>query len=121
MQAGQLRKRVTIQQKLAPASIVNTFGEEAVQLDASWENVGTYWAAIEPLSGREFIEARQESSQITTRIRMRHQGRTTILPAMRVVFAPPSGDERVYDIDTVIDRNERNRELVLMCRERAYG
>ena len=103
MRAGELRHRVTIQQKSVTR---NTFGEEVV----TWQDVATVWAAIEPLRGREFFESQQVNAEVTTRIRIRY--RPGITPTMRVVFG-----NRVFDIQAVINVDERNRELHLMCRE----
>ena len=103
MQAGKLRERVTIKQSDGSQ---DSFGAET----GAMADVGTFWAAIEPLNGREFFEAQQEQSQVTTRIRIRHQGGIT--PQMVVVWGT-----RIYEIVSVINPEERDRELVLMCTE----
>jgi len=103
IRAGELRHRVTIQQKSVTR---NTFGEEIV----TWQDVATVWAAIEPLRGREFFESQQVNAEVTTRIRIRY--RPGITPTMRVVYG-----SRIFDIQAVINVEERNRELHLMCRE----
>ena len=103
MRAGRLRQRVTIQQR---AGTQDSYG----QLDDDWDDVATVWGAVEPLRGREFLEARREGADVTTRIVIRH--RPGVTPAMRVSY-----DSRVFDIQTVINTDERDRELVLMCRE----
>ncbi len=103
MRAGQLRHRVTIQQKIISQ---NSFGEEVV----TWSDVATVWAAVEPLRGQEFIEARQAEAEITARIRMRY--RSDVRPDMRVVWGT-----HTYDVLAVIDVAGRGRELQLMCRE----
>lgn len=105
MRAGRLRKRVTIQQKTTPVT-QNTYGEEA----PVWETVATVWASVEPLRGREFLEARREGAEVTTRIVMRYQ--SGIAPEMRATY-----DGHTYDVLSVIDPEERHRELQLMCRE----
>lgn len=117
MRAGVLRHRITIQCKRAPISMItNTFGEERVAQDEAWESVGTFWGAVEPLSGREYLEQRQQASAVTTRIRLRYQGNVTIKPAMRALAR-----DKIYDIEAVINWHERDRELVLMCRENPYA
>ena len=103
MRAGDLRHRVTIQQK---SVVRDTYGEE----DVTWTDVATVWGSVEPLQGREFIEAKQTQAEITTRIRMRY--RSGILPEMRAVW-----DGHIYDIEAVIDVGGRKRELHLMCTE----
>ncbi len=103
MRAGELRHRVTIQQK---SVVRGTYGEE----DVAWTDVATVWGSVEPLQGREFIEAKQTQAEITTRIRIRY--RSGISPEMRAVW-----DGHIYDIEAVIDVGGRKRELQLMCTE----
>jgi SPP1 family predicted phage head-tail adaptor len=103
MRAGRLRHRVTIQQR---AGTQDSYGQE----DDDWNDVDTVWAAVEPLRGREFLEARREGAEVTTRIVTRY--RSGITPAMRVSY-----DSRTFDIVSVINVDERDSELQLMCRE----
>lgn len=103
MQAGRLRHRITIQQK-APTR--DSFGGEV----EAWTAVATVSASVEPLDGREFLEARQLQAEVTTRIRIRY--RTGIVPQMRVVWG-----SHTYDVQAVIDPASRRRELQLMCKE----
>lgn len=103
MKAGDLRRRVTIQQ---PVESEDQFRTPAV----SWEPYATVWAAVEPLSGREFIEAQNTKSELSVRIRMRYLAGVT--PGMRVLYGA-----RIFDIKVVIDLEERHREMHLMCSE----
>jgi SPP1 family predicted phage head-tail adaptor len=102
--AGKLRRPVTIQ-KLA--GTLDASGQEV----QTWQSHGTRMAAIEPLQGREYFSARQIQSEITTRIRIRYLAGVTA--KMRVLFG-----SRVFDIQEVINPEERNVELQLMCIER---
>lgn len=103
MRAGTLRQRVTIQDK---SVVRDTYGGETI----SWTDVAEVWAAVEPLQGREYLEARQTMAEVTTRIRVRY--RSGITPEMRVEY-----DSRNYEILAVIHVREQQRELHLMCRE----
>jgi SPP1 family predicted phage head-tail adaptor len=94
---------VTIQQK-DPTQ--DQYGEEV----PTWSDVGEVWAAIEPLRGREFLEAQRVGADVTTRIRIRY--RSGIVPEMRVVWG-----DHIYDIEAVIPIEERGREIHLMCKE----
>ena len=98
-----MRHRVTIQQK-APTR--DTFGGEV----EVWNPVATVWASVEPLQGREFLEARQMQAEVTTRIRIRY--RAGIVPPMRVIWG-----SHTYDVQAVIEPEARRRELQLMCVE----
>lgn len=103
MRAGQLRQRVTIQEKDVTR---DTHGAEEI----TWTDLATVWAAVEPLTGREWIEGRQETAGVSTRIRIRY--RSGITPEMRVSFG-----DITFNILSVIHVQERERELHLMCRE----
>lgn len=104
MKIGQLRHRVTIQQKTETADAYGGAGSIA------WSDYITVWAAVAPLSGREFLEGRNLENEINYRIRIRY--RSGLDPSMRV-----SWDSRIFDIEAVLNRFEENREIWLMCRE----
>lgn len=103
MRAGELRQRITIQSKTV---VQNSFGEE----DITWTDLATVWAAVEPLRGREFLDGRMITAEITTRIRIRKMD--GISPEMRVVFG-----SKIYDVIAVVHVEEREREIHLMCQE----
>jgi len=103
MKAGSLRNRITIQSKTV---VQNTFGEE----DITWTEFATVWAAIEPLRGREFLDAKMATAEITTKITIRK--RDGISPEMRVLHG-----STVYDILAIIHVETRQREMQLMCQE----
>ena len=103
MRAGKLRQRVTIQDKSVSQ---NTYGEEVI----TYVDWATVWAAVEPLRGREFLEGRQITAEVSTRIRIRY--RSGISPEMRVKFG-----SKVYDVHSIIHIEEREREIHLMCQE----
>ena len=106
MQAGKLRRRVTIQY---PSDTRNDIGEPITQWLTFAESVP---AAIEPLNGREFFAAQQEQSTVTTRIRIRWRPGVTDL--MRIVHST-----EIYDIEAVLpDQHSGRRELNLMCKMR---
>lgn len=104
LKIGDLRHRITFQ---VPSTTENEIGEEI----PVYNDFKTVWASIEPLSGKEYLEANKESNEITHRIRIRYtQGITN---DMRIVYK-----NRVFDIQSIINVNERNKELQIMCIER---
>jgi SPP1 family predicted phage head-tail adaptor len=105
MRAGKLRHIITIQR---PTDTRNDYGEVV----EGWEDVITTRASAEPLQGREYFASQQVRSETTTRFRIRWPG-MPITPDMRVMF-----EGRAYDIDSVIDPNERHRELHVMAVEK---
>lgn len=103
MRPGDLRHRITLQQKVETR-------DEFGGVTETWQDVATIHAAIEPLKGREFFAAQQVQADTTGRIRIRY--REGVVPAMRAKFGA-----RVYDLQSVINVDERNRELHLLVRE----
>jgi SPP1 family predicted phage head-tail adaptor len=103
MEAGSLRKRITIQKKSVAR---NSYGEEVI----TWVTHCQAWAQMEPLSGREFLEARQIQAEAMVRITLRYQA--GIEPEMRVLFGT-----RTFNIQAVVHVEERGREIQLMTVE----
>jgi SPP1 family predicted phage head-tail adaptor len=99
---GELQQRVSLHSKTITKA-------EGIPQE-NWTTVATVWAAIADLSGKEYIQAASIQSEVTTRIKIRF--RTGITPAMRVLYGT-----RVFAILSVIDKDERHREIELMCRE----
>jgi SPP1 family predicted phage head-tail adaptor len=103
MQAGQIRHRVTIQER-------TTTTDQAGQPLETWTEVLAAWAAIEPVGGREYLESRSIQTDVSHQVRMRYQAGVTA--DMRVLYGA-----RTLRIVAVINRDERNREMLLMCEE----
>ncbi len=103
MRAGPLRHRITIERPIetqaADGSIVT-----------SWEAFTTAWASIEPLIGREYFAQQREQASVSHKIRMRHL--PGIAHKMRIAWGT-----RIFEIESVLNAGERNRELVLMVSE----
>lgn len=104
MRAGQLRHRVIIQHK----TITRNDGGEPIE---TWANLVTVWGSVEPLRGREYLEAQTQQQAISHRIRIRHP-RQSVTPEMRVKFGT-----RVFEIESALNTGERNIDMTLMCRE----
>lgn len=103
MKAGRLDQRVTIQRRTEE---VDDWGQP---LPSAWADHASVWAAVEPLSGREFIAAQAAMSETTARITMRWI--PGIDSGMRVIHGADT-----YGIDTVIHLKSARRELQLMCK-----
>jgi SPP1 family predicted phage head-tail adaptor len=105
MKAGQLDQRITVER--LESTIDPDYGtstDEWVPLLTAW----AAWAAVEPLSGREYLAGLLPVAAVTTRIRLRY--RPGIKPTDRVMH-----EDVIYRIQSVIDTKSANRELVLMC------
>lgn len=103
--AGDLRHRIKIQQE------VFADDPDTKETISSWQDSCIVYAAVEPLRGREFFQALETHSELTTKIRIRY--RPGITSEMRVIY----GDRILY-IQAVIDPEERHQEMQLMCIER---
>ena len=103
---GALRHRIAIE-----ADSVTSDGGGG--LDKPWATpttVAKVWAAIQPLRGAERLKAQQLEESITHKITIRY--RTGISPSQRVNFKG-----RIFNIRSVINVEERNRWLELLCEE----
>lgn len=103
IKAGALRHRVTLQSAAETPDGGGGF-------TTAWSDVATVWAAIEPLKGTERLRAEQLENPVTHRVTIRH--RAGVTAKMRVAFGA-----RVFNIRAVINPEERNRRLELLCEE----
>ena len=103
MKIGKLRHRILIEQA------AETREADGSVIDA-WSTYATVQASIEPISAREYFAAQSTQADVTHRITLRYLAGVT--PKMRVKHG-----SRLFDILSVINVKERNRELQLMCRE----
>lgn len=103
MRAGLLRHKVTIQ--------TATETQDAIgQRVSTWAALATRWAAIEPMTGREYHGSEALQSEVTHKIRLRHVEDVTA--KMRVIYG-----SRTFEIISAINVGERDKQLHLMCRE----
>ena len=103
MKIGKLRHRITIQEKV---TVPDGYGG----VTSTWKDVATVWSSVEPLKGRELYAAQQVKAELTHRIRIRYM--SGIKPEMRIAF-----DNRSFDIEAIIDPEERHESLELLCSE----
>ena len=108
MQAGRLRKRVTIQYA---TTVQDAYGEPI----ETWVNIATnptVWASIlSKASGERFISGGEQlQSEITNTVRIRY--RSDLSVQMRLVW----GTKHLL-IENIIDPDGKLAELVLMCKE----
>lgn len=111
MQAGLLRHRVVLNSVTA---VRDSFGD--VQGTVTLAPVGTVWAAVEALSGREYFLAQQEGFEISTRIRIRQ--RDGVTPGVVITWTDPADVSHTFDVEEVMPDPTHMRQLTLMCTER---
>ena len=102
MKAGQLDQRVTVERYTSTE-------DELGQPIEAWAPLFTCWAAVEPLTGREYLAAQAAVSEVTAKIRMRF--RPWMTAEDRVIH-----NGTTYGIESLVDVRSGNRELVLMCK-----
>ena len=108
MQAGKLRHRITLQRKQ------QTQDPATGALLTTWVDAASVWAAVEPLSAREFIAAQAVQSSVSVRVTVRYLAGIT--PDMRLLH-----DGKTYNIAGVLADKESGREyLTLLCAELPY-
>lgn len=102
MQAGLLRDRITIQVR---STTDNAAGEPAL----TWATFASgVHANVTDMSGREYIAGQAITNAVTTTIVIRY--REGVTAAMRVLSRGVT-----YNIEAVIEPENRRREMHLMC------
>ena len=102
--AGKLRHRVILQEQ---QSVQDTLGEMIV----NWVEIARPWAAVEPLSAREFVASAAGQSQVTARITIRY--RAGVNATQRILHRG-----KIYNIEGVLADKESGLEyLTLPCSE----
>lgn len=100
---GRLRHKVIIK---SLSQLPDSYGQRL----STWTTRATVWASIEPLRGNERLLAQQIGAEVDTRIVIRYL--SGVVPTDRVWFGA-----RIYHITSVLNRDERNEYMELMCKE----
>lgn len=85
-------------------------GSELEGRPGEWREVGRVFAEITPLSGREYLQAQQMQASVTHRIRSEYLAGMTA--RMRLTHGT-----RVFSVASVVNVDEKCRELEWMCTE----
>ena len=109
--AGRLRHRLRI--------------ETAVQVGVGipsleWPEVAVVRGSVEDLRGEELMAAMAIASRITTRVRIRYRTGLTSKHRFVVIHTDAAGatvEDRILNINTVLDPSGRRRELEVLCTE----
>ncbi len=70
------------------------------------------WASVEPLTGKEYLEAEREANEQNYKIYTRY------IAELRDVNLIIDFKGRKFSIESVINYQERNEMLLFMCKER---
>lgn len=111
MNIGTLRHRITIQKFTLVQAMDGSGDREQV-----WQDVKTVWAAIKPMSVRDFVAARAEQYQVATRIIVRF---TRDIDVDCRIFHPATG--LYYRIVGILpDQDSGKTYLTLACEAGVY-
>lgn len=108
MQAGNLRKRITLQHKVGTR---DAYG----QAINTWSDIATLWAEVVAVSGAEGLHGLQVESEVKQKVTVRY----------RAELADPRGvnawrfsfDGRIFDIEACLFDDMKKRYVVLLCAE----
>jgi len=110
MRISKLQQRITIQRR---SSTLDAYGQEI----NSWSDIGTVWAEVKPLSGREKMRtnAMVVESQISHQVTVRYS--TLFLPsttadAWRILF-----EARIFNITASWNVDEASKIIIFDCTE----
>lgn len=117
IQAGQFRHPVRIQQ---PVSTQDELGQMEPSFEDMFPDDPDIRAEIAPLSGREFVAARQVHADVTTRITLRrYPGVEASCRIVRTIEDDSPPTVEYYDILAVLPDNVSGRRyMTLMCVQR---
>lgn len=102
MNAGKLSRRVAIRSYTATQ---NEYGEQVVTATTISSMV---WVKKDELQGKEWFASKQNLSNVEVRYYMRYLD--GVKPSMTLV-----DNSLNYNIESVINADDRNRELIVMC------
>ena len=104
---GEMRHRVTIEQKTRGAS-----DGAGGAVSETWTTFAECWAKLDPQTGREIVAADQNVHRLTHRVTIRH--RAGVTAAMRIRY-----QGRTLAILGLRELLENGRWLEIMCEEGA--
>jgi SPP1 family predicted phage head-tail adaptor len=103
MRAGELNTQIILKKPTQARS-------SSRELVTTYSTVATVWAAVEWENGRRFEEAKKLNAEVQGVIRIRY--RTDVKPYWRISYG-----NRTIQILSIANVHERDRELVLWCKE----
>lgn len=100
LEAGRLRHRVSIER------ITRTQDPVTGAIVETWTGIARVWAAVEPLSAREFVQSAAGQSEVTARITIRTRD---ILATDRIIHRG-----MVYNIRGVLADKDSGLEYITL-------
>lgn len=110
LRAGELRHRLELVKPYGPSQ--STFGDVSL---ANYSPVRTFWGRIESVQGKDVLAANQFADEITHKITCRY--RNDIFAQDQIWFTGPGTYVRQWQVLYVLNPDERNKMLYLLCVE----
>ena len=108
---GQLKHKITLQ---VPTTGENEIGED----EPEYITFSTTFASIEGLKGTQYIEAKKVRDELTFKVIIRY--RPGVTNQMRIKYSKRNEPDRYFIIEDIINLNEYNRILQIICYEKVY-
>lgn len=103
--AGKYRHEIVIEQI---TEVQDSFG--GIEDDSTWATFATLRARVDSESGKEEFQSNEFQNKMQVAFYIRYY--PNITTKMRINW-----NSRIFNIESVINRDERNIELQLVCRE----
>lgn len=114
MQAGRLNRRIQIQAQSTTAEL-DAFQQPT---PASWNTVYTCWANIDIQASQLLYSTAEFIGETTFRISLRWTSSVIFTPSQRVLYTEPAtGVVHTYQIKTVMNDRQANKQITLLCYE----
>ena len=112
MQAGNLRKRITLQQR---GTTIDSYGQPTL----TWSDLATMYADIQVLFGQQLARSQSIYNMTSHQIVVRYQALfqdVMVVGSYRAKYVS-GGVTRYFDIGASMNEDERNRQITLLCSE----
>jgi len=114
MRTGRLTQRVKCERQSKTQDAIG-------QPVDTWTELFSRRASIEPLSGRELLQASGEHSDTTVKIRMRWDSTVARIRPYDRIKDESHSPVVVYDVTSVINPREKDWEIELLCRRQLFA
>ncbi len=109
LNAGRLRHRIRIEHLVNMEDSAGEVQNESGELEQEWVTLAEVWAAIDPLSAKEFVAAQSEQSKVVARITIRY--RTDLDASMRIYHAAKG---LYYNIEGILSDKDSGLEYLTL-------
>lgn len=92
--------------------------DELLQEEVNYDLVASVWAMVKTLQGREYIAAKQVNAEHTTRFVIRYSSTVKQLIQDNSTSLEIHYDNRIYDVESIINDDERNKTFTIIAKGR---